>query len=112
MNKELRKELPHLSLENIKGVRHTNNKKYQNLLREFREEPEVSPSPPGCEERGRGGGALIWENFPKVGVSADEGSCDEHLDVWWAKIKFTIQDYSFLGGLDVDLDDAGLSQHA
>ena len=38
-----------------------------------------------------------------MGVSADEGSCDEHLDAWWAKIKFTIQDYSFLGGLDVDL---------
>ena len=103
MNKELRKVLPHHSLESIKGVRRTNNTKYQNVLREFREKPEVPPSPPECEERARCGAPLIRENFPEVGVSADKASCDEHLDTWWAKIKFTIQDYSFLGGLDADL---------
>ena len=41
VNQELMKVLPHRSLQSIKGVQRSSNKKYQNLLLDIHSEPEV-----------------------------------------------------------------------
>lgn len=103
INKELTKVLPHRSLQSIKGVRRTSNKRYQSLLLEFRTLPEVnSPPLPDYSQHARGGTPADVGSFPQRRLSTEEAFCDLHHESWWARIKESIHGFGFLSGLDAD----------
>ena len=97
VNQELMKILPHCSLQSIKGVRRSSNKKYQHLLSEFRSEVVTECSVPSIEEPARGGA------HSEDGSSTLFDYSDQHHGSWWAKMKAEISACVYFGGLDVDL---------
>ena len=84
VNQELMKILPHRSLQSIKGVRRSSNKKYQHLLAEFRSEVVIEDSVPSFAEPACGG------PHPEHGLSTVFGCFDQHHESWWFKMKVEI----------------------
>ena len=103
VNQELMKVLPHRSLQSIKGVRRSSNKKYQNLLLEFRSEPIFERDVVGEEEPAQGGVHPEMNEFCGQGLITVNDFADRHHESWWARLKAEIVDSVFLGGLDVGL---------
>ena len=76
VNRELMKVLPYRSLQSIKGVRRSSNKKYQNLLLEFRSEPEVECVFPSLVEPAQGG------VHPYEGLITVNDFSNQHHELW------------------------------